>query len=285
MRHVLTLVKKRDRVRILVVEDEPTVAQALQEGLEAEHYEVVVAYTGEEGFFYANAEIFDVVVLDLMLPGRDGLEVLRTLRKHGLQTPVLILTARDTVEDRVLGLDSGADDYLVKPFAFPEILARIRALLRRGRVDQVLRLKAGDLEMDLVTCTVTRGHRVLELTAHEFELLEYLLRHHNQLVSREMLSHDVWKEPARATPLDNVIDVHIARLRKKVDQEFASKLIHTVRGVGFILREGEPYEAPVAPAECTGAADALVYRGADGGVGPLCRERVCVSEAPSCYRT
>ena len=128
----------------------------------------------------------------------------------------------------------------VKPFAFPELLARIRALLRRGRVDQVLRLKAGDLEMDLVTRTVTRGHRVLELTAREFELLDYLLRHQNQLVSREMLSHDVWQEPARATPLDNVIDVHIARLRKKVDHEFATKLIHTVRGVGFILREGAP---------------------------------------------
>jgi DNA-binding response OmpR family regulator len=227
-------------VRILVVEDEPTVARALQDGLAAEHYDVVVACTGEEGFFFANAEIFDLVVLDLMLPGRDGIEVLTTLRKRGLQTPVLILTARDAVEDRVLGLDSGADDYLVKPFAFPELLARIRALLRRGQVDQVLRLKAGDLEMDLVTRTVIRGHRVLELTAREFELLEYLLRHHNQLVSREMLSHDVWKEPARATPLDNVIDVHIARLRKKVDHEFATKLIHTVRGVGFILREGEP---------------------------------------------
>jgi DNA-binding response OmpR family regulator len=227
-------------MRVLVVEDEPTVARAVQEGLAAEHYDVVVALTGEDGFFYANAETFDVVVLDLMLPGRDGLEVLATLRKRGLQTPVLILTAREAVEDRVRGLDSGADDYLVRPFAFPELLARIRALLRRGRVDQVLRLKAGDLDMDLVTRKVTRGHRVLELTAREFELLEYLLRHQNQLVSREMLSHDVWKEPARATPLDNVIDVHIARLRKKVDHECATKLIHTVRGVGFILREGEP---------------------------------------------
>jgi DNA-binding response OmpR family regulator len=239
-RHILPLGQRETRVRILVVEDEPTVARALHEGLAAEHYDVVVAHTGEEGFFYAHAEIFDVVVLDLMLPGRDGLEVLATLRKRGLQSPVLILTAKDAVEDRVRGLDSGADDYLVKPFAFPELLARIRALLRRGRVDQVLRLKAGDLEMDLVTRTVTRSHRVLELTAREFELLEYLLRHQNQLVSREMLSRDVWQEPARATPLDNVIDVHIARLRKKVDHEFATKLIHTVRGVGFILREGVP---------------------------------------------
>jgi DNA-binding response OmpR family regulator len=140
----------------------------------------------------------------------------------------------------VLGLDSGADDYLVKPFAFPELLARVRALLRRGRPDQILRLKAADLEMDLISRRVTRGHRPVELTAREFDLLEYLLRHHLRLVSREMLARDVWKEPFRATPLDNVIDVHIARLRKKVDQDGATKLIHTVRGVGFVLREGEP---------------------------------------------
>ncbi len=227
-------------MHILVVEDEAKVARALKEGLEGEHYDVVVAKTGEEGFFRANAEVFDLVVLDLMLPGRDGIEVLTTLRKRGLQTPVLILTAKDAVEDRVLGLDSGADDYLVKPFAFPELLARIRALLRRGRIDQVLRFKAGDLEMDLVTRRVTRGTQTLDLTSREFELLEYLLRHQNQLVSREMLTREVWKEPSRATPLDNVIDVHIARLRKKVDQDFPTKLIHTVRGVGFVLREGEP---------------------------------------------
>jgi DNA-binding response OmpR family regulator len=227
-------------MRILVVEDEAKVARALQEGLEGERYDVVVAKTGEEGFFRANAELFDLVVLDLMLPGRDGIEVLTTLRKRGVQTPVLILTAKDAVEDRVLGLDSGADDYLVKPFAFPELLARIRALLRRGRIDQVLRFKAGDLEMDLVTRKVIRANQTLDLTSREFELLEYLLRNQNQLVSREMLAREVWKEPSRATPLDNVIDVHITRLRKKVDQDFPTKLIHTVRGVGFILREGEP---------------------------------------------
>lgn len=226
-------------MRILVVEDEAKVARALKEGLEGEHYDVVVAKTGEEGFFRVNAEMFDLLVLDLMLPGRDGIEILTTLRKRGLQTPVLILTAKDAVEDRVLGLDSGADDYLVKPFAFPELLARIRALLRRGRIDQVLRFKTGDLEMDLVTRRVTRGNQTLDLTVREFELLEYLLRHQNHLVSREMLARDVWKEPSRATPLDNVIDVHITRLRKKVDQDFPIKLIHTVRGVGFILHEGE----------------------------------------------
>ena len=227
-------------MRLLVIEDEVKVAHALKKGLESERYEVVVATTGEDGFFRANAEVFDLLVLDVMLPGRDGIEVLTTLRKRGTQTPVLILTAKDAVEDRVLGLDSGADDYLVKPFAFSELLARIRALLRRGRIDQVLRLKANDLEMDLVTRKVTRGSHLLNVTAREFELLEYLLRHQNQIVSREMLTREVWKEPSRATSLDNVIDVHIARLRKKVDQDFPLKLIHTVRGVGFILCEGEP---------------------------------------------
>ena len=227
-------------MRLLVIEDEVKVAHALKKGLEGERYEIVVATTGEDGFFRADAEVFDLLVLDVMLPGRDGIEVLTTLRKRGTQTPVLILTAKDAVEDRVLGLDSGADDYLVKPFAFSELLARIRALLRRGRIDQVLRLKASDLAMDLVIRKVTRGSHLLNVTAREFELLEYLLRHQNQIVSREMLTREVWKEPSRATSLDNVIDVHIARLRKKVDQDFPLKLIHTVRGVGFILCEGEP---------------------------------------------
>src|SRR3989449_1704516 len=228
------------KMRVLVVEDEKKVAKALRDGLEAEHYDVRVAASGEEGFFLVNHEAFDCVVLDLMLPHRDGLEVLTTLRKRGLQTPVLILTAKDTVDDRVRGLDSGADDYLVKPFALPELLARIRALLRRGRPSEALRLKAGDLELDLVSRRAARGDRVLDLTVREFELLEYLLRHQGHMVSREMLAREVWKEPRRATPLDNVIDVQIARLRKKVDVEARQRLIHTIRGVGFVLREGEP---------------------------------------------
>ncbi len=227
-------------MRILVVEDEGKIANALKEGLEAEHYDVVVAATGEEGFYRLNSETFDLVILDLMLPGRDGLEILTTLRSRSLHTPVLILTAKDEVEDRVLGLDCGADDYLVKPFAFPELLARIRALLRRGRTDQVLRLQVADLEMDLVTRKVTRGDRTLDLTEREFELLEHLLRHQGHVVSREMLARDVWREGCRATPLDNLIDVYTARLRKKVDQDFPLKLIHTVRGVGFVLQEVEP---------------------------------------------
>jgi DNA-binding response OmpR family regulator len=227
-------------VRVLVVEDERKLAQILSTALQAEHYDVVVAPNGEDGFFRANAELFDLVVLDLMLPGRNGLEILQTLRQRHIDTPVLILTARDGVDDRVRGLDLGADDYLVKPFALPELLARIRALLRRGRPSEVLRLKAADLEMDLVTRRAVRGDRLLDLTAREFELLEYLLRHQGHLVSREMLAREVWRELRRATPLDNVIDVQIARLRKKVDAESAERLIHTIRGVGFVLREGEP---------------------------------------------
>jgi len=227
-------------MRILVVEDEQKVADALREGLEGETYDVVVERTGEAAFFRINTESFDAILLDLTLPGRDGLEILRALRARGLKTPVLVLTARDTLEDRVTGLDSGADDYLVKPFAFAELVARIRALVRRGRAADAPRLAAADLEIDLITRKVTRGGQPVDLTVREFELLEYLLRHQQQVVPRETLARDVWKETARTTPLDNVIDVHIARLRRKVDSDQSPKLIHTVRGVGFMLREGEP---------------------------------------------
>ncbi len=225
-------------MRLLIVEDEPKVARALREGLAAEHFDVVTARTGEEGFFEASAASFDVILLDLMLPKVDGLEVLKTLRARGITTPVLVLTARDTVEERVLGLESGADDYLIKPFAFAELLARIRALLRRGRPEQVLRLKTGDLDMDLLTRQASRAGRALELTPREFDLLEYLLRHEGHPVSRAMLARDVWKEVVRATPLDNVIDVQMTRLRRKVDAEGRARLIHTLRGVGFVLKEG-----------------------------------------------
>jgi two-component system copper resistance phosphate regulon response regulator CusR len=227
-------------VRILVVEDEKKVAKALEEGLEAEHYEVAVAHTGEDGFYLISTQAFDLVLLDLMLPGRSGLEILRAMRSRGLRTPVLILTARDAIEDRVQGLDCGADDYLVKPFAFAELLARIRALLRRGKAEPVLRLTCDELEIDMVTRAVSRSGQPLDLTAREFDLLEYLLRNQGRVVSREMLAHEIWKETARHTPLDNVIDVHIARLRRKVDDPFTKKLLHTVRGVGFVLREEAP---------------------------------------------
>jgi DNA-binding response OmpR family regulator len=227
-------------MRILVVEDEQKVADALLEGLRGERYDVVVERTGEGAFFRMTTESFDAVLLDLTLPGRDGLEILAAMRERGVKTPVLVLTARDTLQDRVVGLDAGADDYLIKPFAFAELLARVRALVRRGRVAETPRLAAGDLEIHLMTREVTRGGRQVELTVREFELLAYLLRHQGQVVSREGLARDVWKETARTTPLDNVIDVHIARLRRKVDTDQGAKLIHTVRGMGFMLREGEP---------------------------------------------
>ncbi|MFZ0340449.1 MAG: winged helix-turn-helix domain-containing protein, partial [Terracidiphilus sp.] len=176
-------------------------------------------------------------ILDVMLPGRNGLEILQTMRRHGLRTPVLMLTARDAVEDRVIGLDTGADDYLVKPFAFPELLARVRALSRRALPETSAKLQIADLELDVEGRSVTRAGQLLDLTAREFELLEYLLRRRGHVVSREMLTRDVWKEAGRHTPLDNVIDVHVARLRRKVDDQFAQKLVHTVRGVGFVVRE------------------------------------------------
>ncbi len=227
-------------MRILVVEDEQKVADALHDGLEREGFEVVVERTGEGAFFRVTTETFDVVLLDLGLPLRSGIEILSAVRQRGLKTPVLVLTARDTVQDRVIGLDAGADDYLVKPFAFAELVARIRALARRGRGAEVPKLSLSDLTMDLVTRKVTRSARFVELTVREFELLEYLLRHYGQVVSREALAREVWEETARSTPLDNVIDVHIARLRRKVDTDSDLKLIHTVRGVGFILSETEP---------------------------------------------
>lgn len=226
-------------MRVLIVEDDTKVAGAVRAGLAGEGYEVAVSRTGEDGYFRATTEPFDAILLDLGLPGRDGIEILAGLRRRGFAVPVLVLTARDAVEDRVRGLDAGADDYLVKPFAFAELLARLRVMLRRGRPEDALRLRVADLDVDPLTRSVTRGGVAVDLTTREFELLEYLLRHHGQIVSREMLAREVWAEPSRGTPLDNVIDVHIARLRKKVDAGTGPRLIHTVRGVGFLVREGD----------------------------------------------
>ncbi len=232
---------RRDRrQRLLVVEDEQKVAEALWEGLEGEGYDVTVETTGEAAFFRSSTESFDLVLLDLGLPGRDGLDILRALRDGGVDTPVLILTARDTVADRVGGLNTGADDYLVKPFAFEELLARIQAVVRRGRAVAPLHLGIGGLHMDLTTRRVVRDGQPIELTAKEFDLLEYLLRHQRRVVSRETLAREVWRDTSRSTTLDNVIDVHVSRLRRKVDRDELIKLIHTVRGVGFVAREGEP---------------------------------------------
>jgi DNA-binding response OmpR family regulator len=222
--------------RLLVIEDQKKLLQSLQRGLQEEGYEVLGAATGEEGYFLATTEEPDALVLDLMLPGRGGLEILHELRARGFAKPVLILTARDAIEDRVAGLDSGADDYLVKPFAFAELLARLRALLRRDLAGQQLVLRADDLEMDLGHRRVVRDGVELELTRREFELLEYLLRHKNSVVTRDMLTRDVWRESAGI--LTNAIDVYVTLLRKKVERPDKRPLIHTVRGVGYSLREG-----------------------------------------------
>jgi len=227
-------------VRILVVEDEPKLAVAIKSGLENDDYSVDVAVTGEEGFYLVHSQSFDLIVLDVMLPGRNGFEILATLRRHGVKTPVLLLTAKDAIEDRVRGLDAGADDYLVKPFAFPELQARIRALLRRGKAESPARLTVSDLEIDFASRSASRAGRKLDLTSREFELLCYLMVNVGRVVSREMLARDVWKEADRHTPLDNVIDVHIGRLRRKVDEPFPQSLVHTVRGVGFVIREEAP---------------------------------------------
>lgn len=221
--------------RVLVVEDQKRLAASLRQGLEEEGYEVVTSFTGEDGYYAATTQGFDALVLDLMLPGRDGLQVLRDLRTHGFGKPVLILTSRDAVEDRVTGLDSGADDYLVKPFAFAELLARLRALLRRNVSDRELVLRADDLEVDLLARRVVRAGIEIELGKREFELLEYLLRHKNQSVTRDMISRDVWKEADGMWT--NVIDVCVNSLRRKVELAGHRQLIHTVRGVGYALRE------------------------------------------------
>ena len=220
--------------RVLVVEDERKLLLSLEQGLAQQGYEVATASTGEEGHYLATTQRFDAIVLDLMLPKRDGIQVLQDLRAKGVALPVLVLTARDTVEDKVAGLDAGADDYLVKPFAFAELVARLRALLRRNLPARQLVLRADDLELDLLARRVVRAGEEIALSAREFELLEYLLRHANSAVTRDMIARDIWKEPAGV--LTNVIDVYIRSLRKKVERPELRQLIHTVRGVGYVLR-------------------------------------------------
>lgn len=226
------------QLRILVVEDDTKTGQAIRRGLEMEGYSVSLSQTGDEKVLRAWSATFDLLVLDWMLPGRSGVELLKALRAEGCALPVLLLTARDTIQDRVQGLDSGADDYLVKPFAFAELLARIRVLLRRVPVAQPLRRKLGNLELDFHSRRLWRGGEEIVLTPREFDLLLYLTRHEGQVVTRPMLARDVWREPNRLTPLDNVIDVHVGRLRRKLNVDPTCQIIQTVRGVGFIVPEG-----------------------------------------------
>jgi two-component system copper resistance phosphate regulon response regulator CusR len=222
-------------VKILIIEDEAKTAAYLQKGLSEEGFVADTAATGDEGYKLASGNPYDLIILDVMLPGRDGWSIMENLRKDGKQTPVLFLTARDTVQDRVRGLELGADDYLVKPFAFSELLARVRSVLRRGPNRQPGPLKLGDLEIDLAAHRVSRAGKRLELTPKEFALLSLLARRSGEVLSRTLIAEQIWDMNFDSD--SNVVDVHVRRLRMKVDDAFEHKLIHTVRGVGYVLEE------------------------------------------------
>ena len=226
------------RSRILIIEDDRKMSAALVSGIEAAGYDVIAASSAEEGFFLVHSKSPDLLLLDLTLPQRNGLDILKQIRSEGLDIRVLILTSHNAVEDRVEGLRTGADDYLGKPFSFPELMARIDALLRRILPPTLgAMVTIGDLAIDTKNRIASRNGQALDLTAREFDLLLYLAENHGRTVSREMLAKDIWRETSRYTPIDNVIDVQVARLRRKVDDPFAVKLLQTVRGLGFSLRE------------------------------------------------
>lgn len=222
-------------MRILVVEDEKKVARFIQQGLEEEHYTVDVAFDGEEGLRMAKEQVFDLVILDVMLPKKDGVEFTRELRAGGATTPILMLTAKTSTEDKVEGLDSGADDYLTKPFAFAELLARIRSLLRRGSLEKSTVLTIADLELDTITHRANRAGRTIDLTAKEYALLEFLLRNKERVLSRTIISEHIWDYNFDTGT--NLIDVYVNHLRSKIDAGFPKKLIHTVRGVGYVVKD------------------------------------------------
>ena len=222
-------------MKILVVEDEPKTSAYLKRGLEENGFVVDVAETGEDGGSLAETQPYDLIVLDVQLPGRDGWNVVTELRRRGIETPVLFLTARDAVRDRVRGLELGADDYLVKPFAFSELLARIRSLLRRGPVRQSTVLRLEDLEVDLARHRAERAGRTLDLTPKEFQLLSFLLQRCGEVLSRTLIAEQVWDINFDSD--SNLVEVHMRRLRSKVDEPFERKLIHTVRGVGYVLEK------------------------------------------------
>ena len=225
-------------MHVLVVEDEKKVASFIQRGLSAEHYSVDLSYDGEDGLTRFFDGEYDLLILDVMLPKRDGLSVLREVRKRGVQIPVLLLTARDTLSDKVAGLDQGADDYLTKPFAFEELLARVRALLRRGAATQPPTFTLANLSLDPTTRQVIRAGKKIDLTAKEFALLEFFLRNPGRVLSRTLIAQHVWG--VDFDTFTNVIDVYVKYLRKKVDADFEPKLIHTVRGAGYVMKESEP---------------------------------------------
>jgi len=222
-------------MRVLVIEDEKKIADFVKRGLKEEGYAVDVAYDGEQGLFLATTNDYDLILLDLMLPKIDGMAVCRAIKEKKAAAPVIMLTAKDTVHDKVAGLDAGADDYITKPFAFEELLARVRAILRKKGPLAAAKLQAGDLALDLLTHRVTRGPRQIELTAKEYSLLEYLMRNKNTIVTRTMISEHVWD--IDFDTFTNVIDVYINYLRNKIDSDFDKKLIQTVRGSGYMLKE------------------------------------------------
>jgi DNA-binding response OmpR family regulator len=222
-------------MRILLVEDNHRLHHSLRASLEEDGYAVDSTYDGEEGENYALSTPYDLIILDIMLPKKDGFEVCRDLRLQGVRSLILMLTARDAVEDRVQGLDSGADDYLVKPFSMKELRARLRALLRRNQAEKSSRLEVADLTLDPATHQVERGGAALELTTREYAMLEYLMRNPNRLVTREMIESHLWNYDF--VPASNVIDVYIRRLRRKIDDGFPLKLLTTVRGAGYRLDE------------------------------------------------
>lgn len=229
-------------MRILIVEDERKVARFLQKGFQAESYSADVAADGEQGLRLALATNYDAIILDVMLPRRDGIEVLKELRRQGVKTPVLMLSVKADVENRIEGLNLGADDYLPKPFAFSEVLARIRAVTRRGPADEKgTTLAIADLRLDLLSRTAERAGRKIPLTTKEFEVLEYLLRNKGRVLSRIIMTEHIWD--MNFDTETNIVDVLINRLRRKLDDDFSPKLIHTVRGVGYVLRES-PYGDP-----------------------------------------
>ena len=220
-------------MRILVVEDNHRLSSSLKMNLAHEGYSVDTAYDGQEGQDLAELAPYDLIILDVLLPAKDGFEVCRDLRRRRIHTPILLLTARDSVDDRVQGLDCGADDYLVKPFAMRELLARLRALLRRQQPYQPGRLEMGSLVVDPITHTVERAGQPIELTPKEFALLEFMLHHPNQVVTREMIEQHIWNYDFECE--SNVIDVYVRRLRRKIDDPFPVKLLTTVRGIGYRL--------------------------------------------------
>lgn len=222
-------------MRILVVEDEKKVAKFLQQGLQEEGYSVDVAFDGAAGFSQASGSPYDLLILDILLPQKDGITVLRELRAKEVNTPVLMLTAKSSTEDKVVGLDSGADDYLAKPFAFAELLARVRSLMRRGSKEKSTLLQVADLQLDTVGHKARRGERVIELTGKEYALLEYFMRNANRTLTRTSISEHIWHYNFDTGT--NVVDVYINHLRSKIDDGFDRKLLHTVRGVGYVLKD------------------------------------------------